>query len=193
MPLTSDRNGVTDGTKMSASEHVGNLFLLLCAMHTETGKDIFSNGCTESGITLQRMKEYLKLQLGFEQSWVNDSNAIGDIDRAQTLLVDLIIHIKTSFPRSTGNQWCLPKIHSQSKMLHYMKNFGMAKTSKIVLSKHEFESFVIQYAYDDNSNCFGEQYQLQENASPRIFVAKGKHVISFSACDNRGRGDFIVA
>lgn len=218
MPRTSDRNGVTDGTKMSASERVGNLFLLLCAMHTETGKGLFATGCSESGITLQQMKDCLKLQLGFEQ-WVNDSNALPDIDRAQPLLADLIIRIKTSFPRSTGNQWCLPKIHSLSKMLHYMRNFGKAKNFsgqvgervlKSIVKDHaqqtqrrvnvfasqcaerEFESFVIQYAYNDISNCFGEQYHLQQNASPEIVNARGKHVISLSACDHRGRGDCTV-
>ena len=34
----SDRNGVTDGTKMSASERVGNIFILLCAMHSADGE-----------------------------------------------------------------------------------------------------------------------------------------------------------
>jgi hypothetical protein len=31
IPRMSLRNGVTDGTKMTASERVGNMFILLCA------------------------------------------------------------------------------------------------------------------------------------------------------------------
>ncbi len=31
IPRMSARNGVTDGTKMTASERVGNMFILLCA------------------------------------------------------------------------------------------------------------------------------------------------------------------
>lgn len=126
MPRMSDRNGITDGTRMTASERVGNMFILLCVMHTEHGKELFLEGCQVSGVTLHQIRECLKLQLGFEK-WVNDSNPIQDMDRATTLLADLITHIKTAFPRTSGNGWSLPKIHSLSKMLHYMKQFGKAK------------------------------------------------------------------
>ena len=92
MPRTSDCNGITDGTKMSASEHVGNIFVLLCAMHTDKGKGLFIEGCQASGITMQQLKDCLKLQLGFEK-WVNDSNSMHDIDHATPLLADLITRI----------------------------------------------------------------------------------------------------
>ena len=69
---------------------------------------------------MQQLKECLKLQLGFEK-WVNDSNTTQDVDRATPLLADLITRITTSFPRKDGNGWSIPKMHSLSKMLHYMK------------------------------------------------------------------------
>jgi hypothetical protein len=110
MPRTSDHNGITDGTKMSASKRVGNIFVLLCAMYTDKGKGLFVEGCQASGITMQQLKDCLKLQLGFEK-WVNDSNSIHDIDRATPLLADLITCISTSFPQKEGNGWTIPKMH----------------------------------------------------------------------------------
>ena len=93
MPRMSDRNGVTDGTKMSASERVGNIFILLCAMHTENGKQLFADGCTEADVSFEEMKHCLKLQLSFER-WINDSNSIVDVQRASKLLAELITLIQ---------------------------------------------------------------------------------------------------
>ena len=126
VPRTSDRNGVTDGTKMSASERVGNMFLLLCALHTNKGKGIFADGCKNSGVSLRQIQDCIKLQLGFEK-WVNDSNTVAEVERAPILVAELIRRIKISFPRAGGNQWCIPKMHSLSKMIHYMLQFGKAK------------------------------------------------------------------
>ena len=218
IPRTSDRNGVTDGTKMSASERVGNIFLLLCALHTEQCKEIFTDGCNESRVSLEQMKQCIKLQLGFEK-WVNDSNSNEDVARATVLVADLITRIKTSFPRSSGNQWCIPKMHSLSKMTHYMKHFGKAKNFsghvgerilKSIVKDHstktqrranvfasqcadrEFESFVFEYAYNDIAQILGDGYDRLDNLSTDIVIIKGKHTISFSSSDNRGRGDFSV-
>ena len=39
IPRMSSRNGVTDGTKMTASKRVGNMFILLCVIYQRwTGK-----------------------------------------------------------------------------------------------------------------------------------------------------------
>ena len=97
IPRMSDRNGITDGTKMSASERVGNMFILLCAMHTDDGKEIFTEGCNESRISFSNLKYCIKLQLGFEK-WVNESNTSQDIEQATHLLSELLRLIQTSFP-----------------------------------------------------------------------------------------------
>jgi len=218
MPRTSDRNGITDGTKMSASEHVGNIFVLLCAMHTDTGKKLFLEGCQVSGISMQQLKECLKLQLGFEK-WVNDSNTTQDVDRATPLLADLITRITTSFPRKDGNGWSIPKMHSLSKMLHYMKKFGKAKNFsgqvgervlKSIVKDHsqqtqrrvnvfasqcaqrQFETFVHKFAYNDIAHSFGANYYRKDNISNELVTTRGRHEISFSSCDHRGRGEVEV-
>jgi len=126
MPRMSDRNGIMDGTKMSASERVGNMFILLCAIHTHAGTELFRSGCMVCDVSLDEMKRCLKLQLGFEV-WVNQSNSISDVTKASLIVADLITLIKRAFPRESGNGWCIPKMHSLAKMTHYMLQFGKAK------------------------------------------------------------------
>ncbi len=92
MPRMSSRNGVTDGTKMTASESVENMFMLLCVSHTKDRRGIFRNGLNELGIALSAFKKCMKLQLSFEK-WVDDSNSILDVCGASNLLFKLIVSI----------------------------------------------------------------------------------------------------
>ena len=77
----STRNGVTDGTKMLASEHVGNMFMLLCAIHTNDGASLFDDGLENINIATDQLADCMKLQLSFEK-WVNNSNNIDDVHGA---------------------------------------------------------------------------------------------------------------
>ena len=79
------RNSVTDGTKMTASERVGNMFILLCAIHTKDGREIFRLGLKAYGILLTAFTDCMKLQLSFEK-WVDDSNSIIEVCGASDLL-----------------------------------------------------------------------------------------------------------
>lgn len=164
------------------------------------------------------MRQCIKLQLGFEK-WVNDSNSKEEVSHATVVLAELITRIKTCFPRQSGNNWCIPKMHSISKMIHYMQNFGKAKNFsgqtgervlKRVVKNHstqtqrrvnvfasqcaerEFESFVFNYAYNDIEDLLGEGYNRFNNLSADNISIKGKHTIRFSSCDNRGRGEYTV-
>ena len=67
MPIMLSRNGVTDGTKMTLSELVGNMFMLLCAIHTKDGSEIFRDGLGAEGISLSAFKDCMKLPLSFEK------------------------------------------------------------------------------------------------------------------------------
>jgi hypothetical protein len=218
MPRMSDRNGVTDGTKMSASERVGNIFILLCAMHTHDGTQLFCNGCHISGVRYEDMKQCLKLQLGFEV-WVNQSNKISDVENATLLVGELITLIKSSFPRTDGNGWCIPKMHSLAKMIHYMLQFGKAKNFcgqvgervlKSVVKNHaqqtqrrvnvfadqcadrQFESTVLNYAYNDMENTMTGNVVTCYSDTLHHVQCKGKHTIVFDKCDAHGRGETNV-
>ena len=214
VPRMSDRNGVTDGTKMSASERVGNMFILLCAMHTEHGKQLFIDGCNESRISFNNMKYCIKLQLGFEK-WVNEPNTMQDIDQAKHVISDLLSLIQTCFPRNNGNGWCIPKMHSLAKMTHYMKQFGCAqnfsgqvgeRVLKTIVKNHaqqtqrrvnvfasqcadrEFESQVYRYAYNNISDQLDTHQIRIPNTDTEFTDCKGKFVVQFSGSDLHGRG-----
>ncbi len=89
----SSRNSVTDGTKMTASERVGNIFMLLCVIHTKDGRGILHNGLNELDIALSAFRNFMKLKVSFEK-WVDDSNLIIDVCGASDLLSKLIRSIK---------------------------------------------------------------------------------------------------
>ncbi len=74
---------------MTASERVGNIFMLLCVSHTIDGRGIFLKGISELGISQSAFKNCIKRQLSFEK-WVDDSNPIIDVCGASDLLSKLI-------------------------------------------------------------------------------------------------------
>ena len=65
MPRILSRNGVTDGTNMTASKRVGNMFMLLCVSHNKDGRGISRKGMAELGISHSAFKKCMKLQLSF--------------------------------------------------------------------------------------------------------------------------------
>ncbi len=50
-PRMSVCNGITDCSKMCGSEQVGTCFALLCAMHTQLGKNLLAKEMREKGIS----------------------------------------------------------------------------------------------------------------------------------------------
>ena len=213
-PRMTIRNGILDGTKMSASERIGNLLILLCLSHTTSGIDLLQPGWGRNHISKKQFQDCIKLQLGFEK-WVNESNTIEEVREASTLLSTLIESIKHCFPRERGNGWQIPKIHSLAKMLYYMLKFGKAKNFsgqigeralKGIVKDHanqtqgradvfaeqlaarEFESLVNEWAFEDIKPTLGLDYVKVQNKDPNLWVGRGKFSASFQACDRHGRG-----
>ena len=81
----SIRNGITDGTKMCASERVGNCFVLLCVMHTHLGKELMVNEMKQWKIPLKRFKECLKQYLAY-QRWVTKPHSRAQVRRSFRLV-----------------------------------------------------------------------------------------------------------
>jgi len=98
----SIRNGVTNSTKMSGSERVGNCFVLLCVMHTQLGQSLLAKEMGVIRISLQKFTNCLKLYLAFEH-WVNESHTRSQIRKSCKLLGELITLIQECF------QNCLTK------------------------------------------------------------------------------------
>jgi len=110
-PRTSTRTGVLDGTKMSATERLGNLMVLLCLAHTTQGIALLRRGWQKNNIGHQDFRDCIKLQLAYKK-WVNDSNEIQDVKDSVPLVEEMIVAIQQCFPRFSGNGWCvLPYRH----------------------------------------------------------------------------------
>ncbi len=53
MPI---QNGITDGTKMCRTKQVGNCFVLLCVVHTHSGKKLMWKEMKDRTISLKNLK-----------------------------------------------------------------------------------------------------------------------------------------
>ena len=191
---------------MTASESVGNMFMLLCVIHTKDGHGIFHEGLGAEGISLTAFKDCMKLQLSFEK-WFDDSNSIIDMCGASNLLSKLIESIKKCFPRIDGNSWNISKMHSLAKMLHYMQQFGSAnnfsgqigeRALKSMVKDHaqqtqrrvnvfasqcadrEYESTVYNHAYNDIKHLLGAEKKNVANFDTISTLYCGQHMVTFS-------------
>ncbi len=116
-------NGIADGTKMCGSERVGNCCVLLCVMHTHSGKKLMLKDVKERKISLKRFKNCLKLYLLFE-CWVNEPHPWSQVHQSSITLGNLINLIKECFPRDEGWGWNLSKMHAFAKMPHNKLTYG---------------------------------------------------------------------
>lgn len=128
LPRPSTRNPITETTKMQAHEVLGNLFLLLCAFHTDTGKAIHEM----AGLSEQQRKDKIKcikviLSL---TKLLNRSNPRSIICNSQKLPKFITSHVipllQKAFPRDDGQGYKLPKVHSLTKFPYYIQLYGSA-------------------------------------------------------------------
>ncbi len=93
---------------MCKSEQVGNCFVLLCVMHTHSGKKLMWNDMKDRKISLKKFKNCLKLYLSFE-CWVNEPHPSSQVKPSLKALGILINLIKECFPRDEGWDGTYPK------------------------------------------------------------------------------------
>lgn len=148
-PRPSVRNFALDTTKTQASENMGNLFLLLCALHTTMGKTI----CKESGIEDYQRKgkiTTIKMILALEK-WFNRRNIQSDIDSAKiTVFVrqTLIPNLQKFFPRKESTmEWMFPKVHSLTKFATYIQAYGSAINFYGGFGESHLKVFMKHYAH----------------------------------------------
>ena len=122
----SSRNHIFETTKTQATELMGNLFLIMCALHTTMGKSV----CIEADVTEAHRKgkiETIKMVLSFEK-WINRRTLRSDIDdmtKIQSFIRHkLIPNLQKYFPRTDGVGWQFPKVHSLTKFPVYVQLFG---------------------------------------------------------------------
>ncbi len=125
-PCGAKRNGLIDGTKCQAEERRGDLFLLLCIVHTVEGSAILRKGFQYSSNKWLGWIKCLKLYLSMEE-WFHDSNDKKEVNNARPLTGEVLKMVQSLFPREEkSNGYCIPKMHGMTKFQPYMKRYGSA-------------------------------------------------------------------
>ncbi len=130
MPRMTIWNGITDGTKMCGSEHVGNFFILLCVMYTTSGKRLLSNGLSRERIPLRRFRNCIQLYLAFKQ-WVDETHPIQKVKDAYGLLAYLIGEVQFCFPKSGVGVGIFPKCIPLPKCSTICLSLAAQKNSQV--------------------------------------------------------------
>lgn len=126
-PRPSTRNGITETTKQQASEHVGNFFMILCLSHTKLGADIIKP-CLPPSTSLARFQKCIQRILAIRQWLLSPhSKPVTELPAVQAIIATAIDELKHCFPRTTGNEWNMPKVHGFTKFIEYIKRFGLAR------------------------------------------------------------------
>ena len=120
----------------------------------------------------------------------------------------LIDSIKKCFKRVDGNGWNIPKIHSLSKIIHYMLKFGSAKGVSGQTGERALKEIVkdpakntqrragcfteqvanFDYAFDDIRIELGLDYERCSSLNVSRWTISGRFNVSFATCDHRQRG-----
>jgi len=130
-PVFNFSAGITGLTKISASERVGVLFLLIMLANLDTGADIF-----EAAFALESTKlcvrdiiEVLEAILTFD-AWLNKDSywklrhAKSAMQNAKKSIQQLLFMCKRCFP---SNKWEFPKFHEMLHVVDDMERFGASK------------------------------------------------------------------
>ena len=124
-PRAATRNGIVDGTKCQASERRGNLFSLLCIVHTKEGH-ILKELMNMTDVKWRKMLSFLKQYLAMEE-WFHCENAKDEVWNARRNIGIVLKTLQELFPRKDGtNGYNIPKMHGMTKIQYYMVLFGSA-------------------------------------------------------------------
>jgi hypothetical protein len=93
----SARNSALKNTIVSATEHCGNMFLLLCLRHTDAVHKDFEMILRRSGINVANFFECLKLYISMED-WFRENNLKEEVNSANSLVAETLELLHTCFP-----------------------------------------------------------------------------------------------
>ena len=115
-------DGVSSIKDISAGTKVGILFAIILAALTQDGKDVLLN---EANISIKKQSDMIE---AFEMllcywAWLKKEEywACHDMDalqRAKTAICKTVSQLLLLFPRSSGCQWKIPKMHEQLHTAH---------------------------------------------------------------------------
>jgi hypothetical protein len=90
-PRGSARNGALKNTLVSATEHCGNMFLLLCLCHTDAVRNDFET------ILCHSFFKCLKIYISVEE-WFHENNLKDEVNSANSLVAETLELLCTCFP-----------------------------------------------------------------------------------------------
>ncbi len=97
-PRGSVRNGALKNTLVSATEHRGNMFLLLWLCHTDAVCKYFKRILRQSGINSANFFKCLKLYISMEE-WFHENNLKEEVNLANRLVAETLELLHTCFPQ----------------------------------------------------------------------------------------------
>jgi len=145
-PMLSLSSSLTGLSKISASERVGFLFLLVILANIDRGSAIFEAAFSlkQSRKTVQDIIEVLEAMLTFD-AWLNQdkywllSQTAKSRESAQRSIQTLLHLCKDCFP---SHKWSFPKFHEMLHIIRDMERFGATKN----FSAQRPESLLIKAA-----------------------------------------------
>ena len=122
------KDGVSSITNISAGTKVGILFAIVVAALTSEGQDVLLNDAKLTTSQYFNMIEAFELLLSYwvwlkkEEFW--DIFDTESMQNAKLAIFKMINCLKHLFPRSSGNEWKIPKIHEQMHVAYYIWLYG---------------------------------------------------------------------
>jgi len=129
-PIMNFSRGVTGLSKLSASERVGIIFLLVMLANLDEGEAVFKAAFEQDGVrTVRHVIEILEALLTFD-AWLNQdqywklkchSNAMHNAQESIRMLLKLCVK------RFPDHKWEVPKFHEMLHVVEDMHRFGASK------------------------------------------------------------------
>lgn len=143
------RNHVLETTKTQATEMMGNLFLIMCSLHTQMGISV----CHNAGVSSKERQgkiETMMMILALEK-WLNRRNCKSDIDDKTQInafiRTKVIPNLHKYFPRDKGMGWCFPKVHSLTKFSAFIQAFGSSINFYGGIGESHLKDYMKHYAH----------------------------------------------
>ena len=121
-------DGVSSITDVSAATKIGIIFAIIVASLTTDGKSVLLNKADMTSEKYANMVEAFEMMICY-WAWLKKDNywECNDMDalaHAQTAIKKTVYQLVHLFPRKTGCEWKIPKIHEQLHIAHNIHLFG---------------------------------------------------------------------
>ena len=133
-PQTNFSSGITKLSNITASEHCGLIFLLVCLAQFELGWNILDEGLVTSShkTDLRKVLQALEALSCFDawtrmdKYWRFTEQEEFSVEAKQSM-AKLLCMLRDSLPRTDGNGWKLPTFHNTMHIVSDMCKYGKPK------------------------------------------------------------------